>query len=218
MEIVSRSQWGARPPRATTALVPSQVRGIAVHYTAMDADRVHDHAGCAARVRGIQRFHMDTRSWNDIAYSWLVCQHGYVFEGRGWGVRTAANGTNDGNNGYHAVCFLGGDTDRDDVTAAGRDALGRVLRAAPGGDVKPHSFFTTTTCPGDELRAYVEAEGWRVVKPWPVPLPAWTWLWMSWKLRGSPRGERPPSAPWFIPPWAWLRLAALKKARSGSSG
>ena len=214
MELVSRSAWGARSPRAVTALVPSEVLGVAVHYTAMDADRVYDHTDCAARVRGIQRYHMDSNGWNDIAYTRLVCQHGFVFEGRGLGIRTAAQGTTAGNDGYHAICFLGGDVPgRDDVTPAGREALGWAIRQCPGDDVQPHSYFHSTSCPGDELRAYVEAEAWRLEKPWPVPLPQWTWAWMAWKLAGSPAGERPADAPYFIPAWAWLRLIALKKAR-----
>lgn len=50
-------------------------------------------------------------------------------------------------------------------------------------------------------------------KPWPKPIPAWFWLWAKWKLQGSPKGERPKSAPTFIKPWAWRRLAAIKKGR-----
>jgi hypothetical protein len=210
MKLVTRAAWGARKPRSVTPLDPDDFKGAAVHYTAMDADRVWDHHDCASRVRGVQRFHMDTRGWQDIAYNFLVCQHGYVFEGRGWGVRSA--GQTWGNDSHVAVCFLGGDTARDDVTPAGRDALGEILRAI-GGEVRPHSYFSATPCPGDELRGYIETGAWKITKPWPVPLPKWTWAWMAWKLRGSPKGERPKDAPWFIPPWAWLRLADLKRAR-----
>lgn len=212
--MVTRSQWLARPPKAVTPLVPSQVRGVAVHYTAMDADRVEDHHDCAARVRGIQRFHMDSRGWNDIAYNYLVCQHGYVFEGRGRGIRSAGQGTNDGNSGYYAVCFLGADLPgRDDVTPAGRDALGSLIRSLPHDDVQPHSYFHQTSCPGNELRGWIDVGGYLLAKPWPVPLPQWVWAWMAWKLAGSPKGKRPKDAPWFIPPWAWVRLKALIDAR-----
>lgn len=214
MNLVKRSAWGARLPRGVTPLNPAQVKGVAVHYTGMDSDRVWDHAYCASRVRGIQRFHMDTRGWQDIAYNFLVCQHGYVFEGRGFGVRSAGQGTDAGNDGYHAVCFLGADRDgRDDVTEKGRQALGAIVRACPGSLVLPHSAFRSTDCCGDELRGYIEAKGYLISLPWPVPLPKWTWGWMAWKLRGSPRGCRPKDAPRLIPPWAWRRYRALKKAR-----
>ena len=48
---------------------------------------------------------------------------------------------------------------------------------------------------------------------WPIPIPQWFWQWAQWKLRGSPKGLRPKSAPTLIPAWAWLRLKALQDAR-----
>ena len=162
MKIVSREQWGARPPAsAWDILDPAQLRGVALHYSAMDADEQADHRTCAARVRAIQDFHLDGRGWKDIAYNFVVCKHGYVFLGRGWGRRSGANGTNDANTRYHAVCFLGDDTpNRDDVTAEGRVALlqlvARALERYPAArELRPHSDFTPTACPGDELRTWL---------------------------------------------------------------
>jgi hypothetical protein len=162
MQLVSRAGWGARPPRNRQSLDRSAQRGTAVHYTASDADEQASHANCAGRVRGIQQFHMDGNGWADIAYSFLACKHGTVYEGRGRGIRTAAQGTDAGNDGYHAVCFLGDDTaGRDDVTDAGRQAIADAVRhcnAWAGVDeVRPHSSFKATACPGDQLRAFVAA-------------------------------------------------------------
>jgi hypothetical protein len=92
MRLVTRQQWGARPPRSIVPLPGSAIDTTVFHYSGADADEQADHAKCAGRVRGIQRFHMDTRGWLDIAYSFLVCVHGYVFAARGYGVRTAATG------------------------------------------------------------------------------------------------------------------------------
>ena len=52
---------------------------------------------------------------------------------------------------------------------------------------------------------------------WPVPLPAWFWAWAWWRqnqpadaqARAAWLEARPSSAPKFIPPWAWVRLAQL---------
>lgn len=56
--------------------------------------------------------------------SWLVCHHGYRFTGRGLGVRSAAQGTNAGNDSFHAVCFLGADREgRADVTPEAKAAI-----------------------------------------------------------------------------------------------
>lgn len=161
-QLVHREQWGARQPRSVTPLKDRDLRGIAVHYSAMAA--TDDHAGCDDRVRQIQNGHMDGNGWADIAYSWLTCQHGYCFQGRGWGVRTAANGTNAANDRYHAVCFLGTDREgRDDVTPDGRKAIASVI--AQGRDLYPHAWevrlhrdFKATACPGAELSAWVRAD------------------------------------------------------------
>ncbi len=159
--VVPRYVWGAAPASSRTPLEVAVARGIAVHYSAMLADWVHSHDDCASRVRSIQRFHMQDRGWADIAYSWVVCHHGYRFLGRDLGIRTAAQGTTAGNDAYHAVCFLGADAEnRDDVTDPGRraiiDAIAEVQAWAHRPiEVRPHSDFHPTGCPGDELRAWI---------------------------------------------------------------
>lgn len=111
----------------------------------------------------MQRFHMETRGWLDIAYNHVVCRHGYAFVGRGFGVRSAANGTNAANDRYHAVCFLGDDSmGRADVTPEARLALEQMIaeyrrRYRRARDVRPHSDFVATACPGNELRALISA-------------------------------------------------------------
>ena len=163
MEVISRQQWGAREARSSTPLGIDDLRGIAVHYSGAVAESKDDHEACDDVVRAIQAYHMDSQRWADIAYSWLTCLHGSVYEGRGWGKRTAANGTNPANDAYHAVCFLGGDKEgRDDVTDVGRRALKSVLdeakaRYPAAWEVRPHSDFRKTGCPGNELRDWLHA-------------------------------------------------------------
>ena len=161
MKIVTRQEWGARPARHSVPLAATAIRELVFHYSGMDADEQSDHANCASRVRGIQRFHMDDpeRQWSDIAYSWVVCKHGYVFEGRGWNVRTAATGN--ANSFTLACCFLGDDSaGRDDVTRAGRKALVDVARAFRARyphmrRFAGHRDHMSTPCPGDEIHRYV---------------------------------------------------------------
>lgn len=145
---------------------PADARGVAVHYTGMNSDEQADHANCAGRVRGVQRYHMEEKGWLDVAYSQLVCKHGFVFVGRGYGIRTAANGTKRANDHYFAVCFLGDDTEgRADLTRAARGALGELIRDyqrryPKALRVRPHSAFVATDCPGRELGAYIDRRGW----------------------------------------------------------
>jgi hypothetical protein len=170
--LITRAAWGARAPKNTTPLVASEQRGTAIHYSAAESDRVAIHDDCARRVRAIQAFHMDGRGWADIAYNYLVCHHGYRFAGRGLGIRSAAQGTNAGNDGYHAVCFLGFDREgRMDVTGEAKRAIADCIatvraRYPHATAVRPHSAFHSTACPGDELRAWITAG-----TPVPVPTP-----------------------------------------------
>lgn len=127
----------------------------------MNADEQRLHANCAARIRAIQAFHMDEQGWLDIAYNHVFCRHGIVFAGRGFGARSAANGTARANDAYFAICFLGNDSaGRADVTPLARRALMLLVREyrrryPAARRVRPHSDFFATGCPGDELRALI---------------------------------------------------------------
>ena len=160
MQFVSRAEWGAKKPRSITKL-DSGVRGMAVHYSSAAAERKEDHTQCDDIVRQIQNYHVNSNGWADIAYNFLVCWHGWVFEGRGWGVRSAANGTDYGNGHWFAVCFLGSDVDnRDDVTDAGRRAIWEVIQECKRRynveQTVCHSDLKPTSCPGNELRNWVK--------------------------------------------------------------
>lgn len=165
MKFVSRKDWGARPRVGeATPLNLGQVRGMAVHYEGADRS-LTKHDRCDDVVRGIQNLHLDEREWADIAYSFLVCRHGVIYEGRGWGVRTAANGTNEGNACFHAVCYLDDDKpDTKDVTPEALVALAEVIaecrKRGYGSEVKPHRAFKATSCPGEELTAWVARRGY----------------------------------------------------------
>lgn len=159
---VSRAAWGAqRPKEMPVTLAAGAVDTVVFHYTAALADTRERHDDCAMRVRGVQAFHQRGRGWNDIAYNFLVCRHGYVFEGRGIDAKSAATG--DDNHHTIAVCFLGADREgRDDVTDAGREALVNVTRyireqRPSARKVAGHRDFMPTSCPGDEIYGYIRS-------------------------------------------------------------
>lgn len=116
---------------------------------------------------------MDTKRWADIAYNFVVCPHGYVFEGRGWGNRSAANGTNAANGSYLAVCYLGGEGDPFTEQAKTGFRWCRSewerLRGRKA-DIKPHSSFVATACPGNTIRSWI-ASGMGGSDPAPPPPP-----------------------------------------------
>lgn len=151
IRLVTRRGWGARPPKAVNIL--PKVDTIVAHYSAANADEQSDHANCASRVRSIQNYHMDTQGWNDIAYNFLTCKHGYVFEGRGFW-RSGATGND--NSHTVAVCFLGDDTvNKDDLGVKGRQALADAFRHIElriGKKLwRGHRDFMATSCPGNEI-------------------------------------------------------------------
>jgi hypothetical protein len=79
--VVSRAHWGARPPRYPYTL--TLAKHLAVHHTAGLGDGLAATTEqCAAQVRSIQAFHQDTRDWNDVGYSYLICGTGEIFQAR----------------------------------------------------------------------------------------------------------------------------------------
>jgi hypothetical protein len=158
---VPRAEWGARAPRVRHPNITPGNGGVTVHYVGGVPVARAEHADCARQVRAIQNHHMDTNGWADIAYSHLVCVHGYVFEGRGPGQRTAANGTPEGNQNWYAVCGLVGgsagtyDPVTPELVAAFHWAIAQLRVAGGAGDgINRHMDHKPTDCPG-QLSDYV---------------------------------------------------------------
>ncbi len=160
MRFVSRREWGAAYAQGSGA-IPGPVLGVTCHWEGPHMG-AFPHSACATKVRVIERFHAVTRGWSGVAYNALVCPHGYVFEGRGAGVRSAANGTSSigGNDQWYAVCYLGGQGDP--FTADGRtgmaDAIGWLRTAGNAGPrVNGHRDHHATECPGDVIYRWVRS-------------------------------------------------------------
>ncbi|MGH3745820.1 MAG: peptidoglycan recognition protein family protein [Micromonosporaceae bacterium] len=155
MKWVSRKSWGAKYGRGPTNITPER-GGIAIHWEGPKMG-TFPHSSCDDKVRGIERYHVEHNGWEGIAYTLIVCPHGYVFEGRGVGHRTAANGTNDSNQRYYAICALAGkgDTITDAMIDGFKDGIAYLRGHDAGDDVQPHSHFFSTECPGDRLRGEI---------------------------------------------------------------
>lgn len=154
---VPRASWQAARAVGSENPVPQHVYGLAVHYEGVDVGG-RAHTTCATHVRGIQRYHQGTKGFADIAYNFLICRHGYVFVGRGTSAGSAAQGTDSGNRHWWAVCFLNGPHD---AFSAAQDSSFTQLRTylmqrGTGGKVQPHSYFTSTLCPGKVIGKYLE--------------------------------------------------------------
>lgn len=158
VKLIRRSEWGARAPRSMTGV--NATFGTTAHWEGPHMGYPWAHAACYSLVRGIQNFHMDARGWTDVAYTGLPCPHGYVFEGRWAGRRTAANGTNDGNNRALALCYLGGQGDA--FTADGQRAMRAAMdwldtRGGAGPGRNGHRDWKPTECPGGVIYQWVHS-------------------------------------------------------------
>lgn len=169
MKLVSRSAWKAKHSKASlsTNITPSH-GGVAIHYVGGSGKLTpSSHSKCAAIVRSIQVSHMNNKAegWVDIAYSFLVCQHGYVFEGRGLRKRSGANGSNSGNQYYYAVCCLVNASDKltNDLIQGVKDVCQYLrTKGGAGNKVVGHRNLFNTDCPGDTLYKHVTSGTFKV--------------------------------------------------------
>lgn len=156
--LVWRSDLGWDPYSPANYADPDQ--GLVIHYDSSNqrlADRGHD--ACVEYWRWCRSFHMDNRGWDDVAYSWFPCPHGYVMEGRGLYRYQAAQGTTAGNSDYYSATLACGPDD--EIPQVQIEAV-RELRqwlmepdTSLAGAVLGHRDFTSTSCPGDRAYALV---------------------------------------------------------------
>jgi N-acetylmuramoyl-L-alanine amidase len=153
MQLVTRKEWEAAPPRAVTRRQLAVVTAAVVHYAdapAVDLDREDD------MVRAIQRYHVDTKGWDDIAYHVLVGMTGRLYQGRP--VDVVGAHCQHFNTPTVGICFLTNDGITPQAGAAAVQfvqlleftSLHRKLA------IFAHREKVHTHCPGDKLAAWVD--------------------------------------------------------------
>ncbi|NXW92868.1 PGRP2 amidase, partial [Alopecoenas beccarii] len=162
--IVPRCMWGARPYRGTPKPLTLPLASVFIHHTLSPAVPCRSFAACARAMRAMQRFHQDTRGWDDIGYSFVVGSDGNIYQGRGW--RWVGAHTKGHNSRGYGVGYVG------DFSAAPPDAAALALvrdellpcavragRLRPEHAVRGHRQLGSTRCPGDAL--FREIRTWR---------------------------------------------------------
>jgi hypothetical protein len=153
MRLQRRSAFGWGPTPAPSA--PCR-NGVAVHYNGGNTALAgKSHSACVSYWKRTRSFHINDRGWLDIGYLFMVCVHGYVMEGRGFGRAQAAQPG--GNTTWTSVTFASGPSER--PTTAQLNAF-RELRAwlrarGVAAAIRPHSAFVSTACPGNILRGLI---------------------------------------------------------------
>ena len=195
LEIIERSNWTAVARRDTyDCVIGSSVLGAGcrsdvglrhaiVHHTVSVNDYEPDEV--AMLLRGIQTYHMHTRGWDDIAYSFVIDRWGGIWQAREGDITEPITGghTTGLNAESVGVAVLGTFTAESPHPAVidslsrllgwklsihGVDPLGTTSVRSAGGDyaapgemvtvrnIAGHREHQNTTCPGDLLSATVD--------------------------------------------------------------
>jgi hypothetical protein len=171
----SRADCGLRPPESFSRNVKPELGGCAGHWNgpATRLTKASPHSACRAFWRATQNYHMDRNNWVDVAYNIAVCPHGYALAGRGYGVRSAAQGTNDGNYRFMAIFYMYGvgEVPTTEMLEAAAWCVWSFRNQGAGREVRPHSYFKSTSCPGNPARTALASMHLRNVILWRQPEP-----------------------------------------------
>ncbi|NXP55552.1 PGRP2 amidase, partial [Heliornis fulica] len=165
--IVPRCMWGARPYRGAPRWLTLPLGSVYIHHTFIPSVPCRSFAACARAMRSMQRFHQDTRGWDDIGYSFVVGSDGYLYQGRGWHwVGAHTKGYNSKGFGVGYVGDFSTILPDPDAIALVRDELlpcavktGRLHRNYT---LRGHRQMGHTDCPGNSL--FHEIETWHGFK------------------------------------------------------
>lgn len=159
LDIRSRHEFGW-PKHPVDVPKSSTNKGMVAHYDGNNQGLAKKlHTACIVYWLRTRLMHMRLRKWSDIGYAYGVCPHGYIFEGRGFGYRQAAqvqqgDGLPDGNSRWVSCTFMSGP--KEEVTEPQLLAWHR-LRAwlmdvhSVGTAVRGHLNFSETDCPGGSV-------------------------------------------------------------------
>lgn len=173
MKLERRSSFGWGATAAGSA--PCR-NGLVVHYDGSNQNLAgKTHTACRDYWKRTRKFHMGGRGWRDIGYSYAVCPHGIVMEGRGFGREQAAQPG--GNTTWTSCTFMSGPKEK--PTAEQVKAFkelrsylrGRGLKAA----IRGHRDFISTSCPGSILYGMVKDRSLEGTVSSPKPSGAKPW-------------------------------------------
>lgn len=184
VRLVTRAEWGARPPKATTPHNPP-LSMVFVHHSAMPSCSTREE--CVTQMKAIQDLHMDDNGWDDIGYTYLVGGDGGVYEGRGWDVIPAQ--CKGHNAESYGICIMG-DYSHVLPPSAAMQAVKDMIdcgvqqgKVTTGHEVFGHRDGRCTSCPGDAL--YTEIQNWLCTLLWVSNL----WRYEVWMADQGGQGE-----------------------------
>jgi len=151
----ARSEWNARNARRRIPFDARRLKGTCIHYAGY-----HIRTEPQLTLRNIQRYHLDTKGWYDIAYNAAVGLDGSVWELRGLDIENGAQGGRRLNRAYVAVvALLGPDQDPTEGMIEGLQEAVRLVRAKypDATSLVGHRDLKATSCPGDALAGMIDS-------------------------------------------------------------
>ena len=149
MIIVTRAQWGAKPPKSVTYF-PAPPTGVIVHYVGASGSLGTESQSVGKqRMRAIQQDAFN-KGYADIEYNFCIGQDGSIFEGRGKAIQSGANGNQTNNRKWWSVCFL---TGVGELLTPKAIAAFHELRLLLPGTIDEHENVAATQCPGDAIES-----------------------------------------------------------------
>ena len=129
-----------------------------VHYSDSPGRSLDTFAEQRDAIRAIRDYHVNTRGWSDIGYSYVLTQPWgtragkvRVWTGRGrYRIPAAQMGANYGN---LAVCVIG--NAHEPVAKRTVGAIADLAKRVGARDIKGHRDVNDTDCPGDRLYALI---------------------------------------------------------------
>ena len=147
MDIIKRSFFGWPVSAAEYA---NPTLGLVIHYDGPGQNlSKKTHTECVKYWKSVRKFHVGTHGWSDIGYSYGVCPHGSLFEGRGALKQQAAQ--QGANSTWYSCSLMLGDGEKPtDAQIASVNNLIDYLHEKYGNskNVKGHKDFNSTDCPG----------------------------------------------------------------------
>ncbi|XP_030373478.1 peptidoglycan-recognition protein LB isoform X2 [Scaptodrosophila lebanonensis] len=152
-ELLSRDDWGARPPKAVEYF-KGPIPFVILHHSYIPA-ACYTSSDCKKAMRQMQDFHMLDRGWNDIGYSFGIGGDGMIYAGRGFNVVGAhAPHYNDKSVG---ICLIGDwqtELPPPQMLQAAKDLIAFGVAKgyiAPNFQLLGHRQVRDTECPGGRL-------------------------------------------------------------------
>lgn len=149
---------GITPANAPSANLKA---GIVLHYPGASTLRLGAHeTECRQQVRNWDRQHRN-QGWPGLGYSHALCHHGIIMEGRGWSkLGTHAPGANSTYLGLLVMVANDKDMTPEQLSGFRNYVAEAKKRGVNTSNIRPHSDFFNTSCPGDRIRGRIKSGNW----------------------------------------------------------